>query len=120
MRKRYASENDESVVDQRPERRKQKETARRQHRGNYSPDVEQDLGREQNAGEVNAKIKLLWLEVVEHEPRDLRCKDFRQDDANPQNQGHHGNDYGEGFLGIVLSFFRQESRVDGNEGDGNG
>src|SRR5262249_23668378 len=67
---------------------------------------------------THAQVKLVGLEVVEHEARKLRGEDFRENHADAQHERHDCNNYREGFLRVFLSFLRQESCVDGHEGDG--
>src|SRR5207248_8771074 len=55
----HTSEDDEHVVNQWPERRKKKETVRKQYRRNHPAHVEENLCGKQNARQVHAKLNLV-------------------------------------------------------------
>ncbi len=115
-----SADDNGDVVEQRPESRKQEQAARKQHRGHDAADVEEDLRRQQDAGEVNAEIELIGVETAEQVALDLRSEDFGEDGADPQHDRHHGDDDGEGLLRVLFFVLREEAGVDGNEGDGGG
>ena len=64
------------------------------------------------------RVKFCGFEVVEHQPSDLRGKNFRENYADAQHQRHHGNDHRKGFLRVCFSLFSQKARVDGDKGNG--
>ena len=116
----HSAADDEHVVDQRAECRKQKQTVREQHRGNDSSNIKEDLRGQKNAREMNAESQLLGREAVEHPTGELRGEDLGEDGACDQHRGHHRNDDGESFLGVLLALFRQKPGIDGDECDGGG
>ncbi len=65
MRKQHAAHDDGRVVDQGRECGKEEQPPRKQDRRNYSADIKENLGRQQDARQVNAKVKLLGAELGE-------------------------------------------------------
>ena len=113
----HSTGNDEYVVDQRTERRQQEQTMREQNRRNHSANVEEDLGGEKNARQMNTEIDLLGSEAGKHPADELGSEDFGQDGAGNQHGGHHGDNDRESLLRVVLAFFGEEAGVDGDKSD---
>lgn len=91
-----------------------------QHGRDDSADIEENLRREQDASEMNAEAHLLRVEAAEHPTGELRCEDFGDDRPGDEHGGHDGDDDGESFLRVLLAFFGEKSRIDGDECDGGG
>ena len=117
-RKQHTTRNDGGVVEQRREGGEQEQPPREQHGGNHSTHIKEQLRRQQNAGQVDAKLHLLRIELGEEKARNLGRKDFRQDNPDSQHGGHHGDDDRESLLRLAFLFLREKAGVDRNEGDG--
>ena len=70
----HASQNNEHVVNQRPERREKKQPVLgEQHRRDHTADIEEDLRREQDSCQMDAQLDLIGREIpFRRYYRDLR------------------------------------------------
>ncbi len=91
---------------------------RQQDCGDNSSDVKEDLRRQQNAGQMDGQVHLRWRESVKHPAHELRREDFSNDRPHDHYCAHDRNNYGKGLLRIGIAFFRQETRIDGDECNG--
>src|SRR5579885_1228045 len=95
----HAAENDEQVVDQRAEGGEQKEPVREEDGGDDSSDIKEDLGRQENASEMDAEVDLVGREILYVPVQELRGEDLGENCADDHHGGHHRDDDGKRFLG---------------------
>src|SRR5271165_709998 len=93
---------------------------REQDRRDYSSNIEEDLCRQKDAGEMHAELHLLGREAVEEPGDELRGEDLGDYGAGYEHGGHYSNDDVESFLRVVLALFRKKPCIDGDECDGGG
>ena len=111
----HAANNDEYVVEQRPEGREKKQAMREQDGGDNPPYIEEDLRRQQNAGQVDRQLHLRRRETMKHPAHKLRRKDFRENGAGNHHRSHHRDDDGESLLRVGFALLREKPRIDRDE-----
>ena len=115
--------DDEHVVNQRSKCREQKQSVRQQHRRNHSAYVKENLRRQENPSEMNAKLNLLRRKPPvrtrgAHKPaHKLRRKYLRQNRSYNQHRRHHRDDDGKRLLRVRLAVLGQKSRINRDECD---
>ena len=117
MRQRYAAEDNAEVVDDRPQRRHQEHPVRRQHRRHDSADIEEQLRRQQNARQIDAKPVLLRRKVRRNRRDNLRREKLGSHDPDHQHCRHDADDRRKSPVRLLLFLVRQVSRVDCDERD---
>ena len=66
---------------------------------------------------MDGQVDLRGREAVKHPAHELRRKDFSDDRSNDHHRSHHCDDDGEGLLRVGVALFREEPRIDRDEGN---